>query len=62
MNTTLAEAQAALEDAASRGFPDNNRLALESAVHLARAAEAKPETAKPETAEPAPVEPAPDES
>ena len=29
MNTTLAEAQATLEDAASRGFPDNNRFILE---------------------------------
>lgn len=47
MNTTLAEAQAALEDAASRGFPDNNRFILESAVHLARAAEAQPELVEP---------------
>ena len=58
MNTTLAEAQAALEDAASRGFPDNNRLVLESAVHLARAAEAKPETVEPPpTTNPKPAKP-----
>ena len=61
MNATLAEAQAELEDAASRGFPDNNRFLLESAVHLARAAEAPPEPVEPveppPTAKPKPIKP-----
>ena len=61
MDNTLAEAQAALEDAASRGFPDNNRFILESAVHLARAAEAHPEPVEPveppPAAKPKPIKP-----
>ena len=57
MDNTLAAAQAALEDAASRGFPDNNRFMLESAVHLARAADAQPEPVEP--VEPAPADPLP---
>jgi len=32
MSTT--EARAAFEDAASRGFPDNNRVALEAALRV----------------------------
>lgn len=58
MDNTLAAAQATLEDAASRGFPDNNRFMLESAVHLARAAEVHPEPVEPlPAAKPRPAKP-----